>query len=225
MAEIGSDVWVSELGAPLRRNVSAETAPSCFLISSTSFISAPRQHDGGFSCFILDDQLFRLPSLISILGCPIARKRRLEEAEQEQEQEAERPASKRKSHPLKLALDEGFSAESDASSEAEGEAEKDGEKAQEAKDVAEEEEKEANGEEEREEVTDYHQQDGQKEEEPTEEEEEEEGDIQKEENFAADEGCSSVTCLSTWNVEMFWSVEDYISSDYLLNCFNIQNVF
>ncbi|XP_054635911.1 myelin transcription factor 1-like isoform X8 [Dunckerocampus dactyliophorus] len=63
----------------------------------------------------------------SILGCPIARKRRLEEAEAEQEQETERPASKRKSHPLKLALDEGFSAESDASSEADGEGERDGE--------------------------------------------------------------------------------------------------
>ncbi|KAM4570858.1 myelin transcription factor 1 isoform 1-T1 [Fundulus diaphanus] len=62
----------------------------------------------------------------SLLACPIARKRRLEEAEQEQEQEAGRPASKRKSHPLKLALDEGFSAESDASSEAEDEAERDG---------------------------------------------------------------------------------------------------
>uniref|UniRef100_A0A3Q2UCY4 Myelin transcription factor 1 n=1 Tax=Fundulus heteroclitus TaxID=8078 RepID=A0A3Q2UCY4_FUNHE len=63
-----------------------------------------------------------------LLACPIARKRRLEEAEQEQEQEQEagRPASKRKSHPLKLALDEGFSAESDASSEAEDEAERDG---------------------------------------------------------------------------------------------------
>uniref|UniRef100_A0A8C7Z3M1 Myelin transcription factor 1b n=1 Tax=Oryzias sinensis TaxID=183150 RepID=A0A8C7Z3M1_9TELE len=109
-------------------------------LSNTSFISAPNLHDGGFG--FLDDQLVCLPSLTSILGCPIARKRRLEEAEQEQEQEAERPASKRKSHPLKLALDEGFSAESDASSEAEGEAEKDGEKAQEAKDMAEDEEKE-----------------------------------------------------------------------------------
>ncbi|XP_069382673.1 myelin transcription factor 1 isoform X6 [Paralichthys olivaceus] len=71
----------------------------------------------------------------SVLGCPIARKRRLEEAEteQEQEQDTERPASKRKSQPLKLALDEGFSAESDASSEAEGEGEKDGEKAAETK--------------------------------------------------------------------------------------------
>ncbi|XP_029363291.1 myelin transcription factor 1 isoform X2 [Echeneis naucrates] len=71
----------------------------------------------------------------SVLGCPIARKRRLEEAEAEQEQgqETERPASKRKSHPLKLALDEGFSAESDASSETEGEIEKDGEKAGEIK--------------------------------------------------------------------------------------------
>lgn len=62
---------------------------------------------------------------ISILGCPIARKRRLEEAEVEQEQDTERPTSKRKTHPLKLALDEGFSAESDASSEAEGEGERD----------------------------------------------------------------------------------------------------
>ncbi|XP_032425445.1 myelin transcription factor 1 isoform X3 [Xiphophorus hellerii] len=68
----------------------------------------------------------------SLLACPIARKRRLEEAEQEQEQEAEKPASKRKSHPLKLALDEGFSAESDGSSEAEEEAEKDGGKVEKA---------------------------------------------------------------------------------------------
>lgn len=59
---------------------------------------------------------------LSILGCPIARKRRLEEAELEQEQQdAEKPAPKRKAHPLKMALDEGFSAESDGSSEAEGE--------------------------------------------------------------------------------------------------------
>uniref|UniRef100_A0A1A8F2F4 Myelin transcription factor 1b n=1 Tax=Nothobranchius korthausae TaxID=1143690 RepID=A0A1A8F2F4_9TELE len=71
----------------------------------------------------------------SILGCPVARKRRLEEAEAEQEQETEteRPASKRKSHPLKLALDEGFSADSDASSEAEGDAEKDGGREEETK--------------------------------------------------------------------------------------------
>ncbi|XP_065105824.2 myelin transcription factor 1 isoform X4 [Paramisgurnus dabryanus] len=45
----------------------------------------------------------------SALSCPLARKRRLEEAESEQ------PASKRKSHPLKLAMDEGFNAESDGS--------------------------------------------------------------------------------------------------------------
>ncbi|XP_034027977.1 myelin transcription factor 1 isoform X3 [Thalassophryne amazonica] len=69
----------------------------------------------------------------SILGCPIAKKRRLEEAEAEQEHETERAASKRKSHPLKLALDEGFSTESDASSEADGELEKDGVKAGEPK--------------------------------------------------------------------------------------------
>uniref|UniRef100_A0A8D2ZG49 Myelin transcription factor 1b n=1 Tax=Scophthalmus maximus TaxID=52904 RepID=A0A8D2ZG49_SCOMX len=89
---------------------------------------------------------------LSILGCPIARKRRLEEAEAEQEQEeTERPASKRKSHPLKLTLDEGFSAESDASSEAEGEGEKDGENAGDAK---EEEEQEQEQEEDREAVAD-----------------------------------------------------------------------
>ncbi|KAM6924419.1 uncharacterized protein FYW49_004659 [Xenentodon cancila] len=84
----------------------------------------------------------------SILGCPIARKRRLEEVDQEQEQEVERSASKRKSHPLKLALDEGFSAESDASSEAEGDLEKDGEKPE--KEAKEAEEKEKKGE-----VTEY----------------------------------------------------------------------
>ncbi|XP_077368116.1 myelin transcription factor 1-like isoform X3 [Festucalex cinctus] len=70
----------------------------------------------------------------SILGCPIARKRRVEETEAEQEPETERPASKRKSHPLKLALDEGFSAESDASSEAEGDGERDGENGSEGRD-------------------------------------------------------------------------------------------
>ncbi|XP_023268794.1 myelin transcription factor 1 isoform X2 [Seriola lalandi dorsalis] len=133
----------------------------------------------------------------SVLGCPIARKRRLEEAEaeQEQEQETERPASKRKSHPLKLALDEGFSAESDASSEAEGELEKDGEKARETKEEERQEEGEAAVEEEKEEMTEDLMQDGrtngqevetqsQEEEEKTEEED----TYQKEENtFAADE--------------------------------------
>uniref|UniRef100_A0A6Q2Z093 Myelin transcription factor 1 domain-containing protein n=1 Tax=Esox lucius TaxID=8010 RepID=A0A6Q2Z093_ESOLU len=56
-------------------------------------------------------------SLCSVLGCPLARKRRLADAEAEQEQ----PSYKRKSHPLKLALDEGFSVDSDVSSEAETE--------------------------------------------------------------------------------------------------------
>ncbi|XP_051961775.1 myelin transcription factor 1 isoform X2 [Xyrauchen texanus] len=58
----------------------------------------------------------RVPSEIvgqelSALSCPLARKRRLHEAELEQ------PASKRKSHPLKLAMDEGFNAESEGSGE------------------------------------------------------------------------------------------------------------
>uniref|UniRef100_A0A4W6BXW4 Myelin transcription factor 1 n=1 Tax=Lates calcarifer TaxID=8187 RepID=A0A4W6BXW4_LATCA len=78
---------------------------------------------------------------------------------QDQEQDTERPASKRKSHPLKLALDEGFSAESDASSEADGEGEKDGEKAGETKE--EEEQEEENGEDDREEMTEDLMQNGQ----------------------------------------------------------------
>ncbi|XP_030623286.1 myelin transcription factor 1 [Chanos chanos] len=49
----------------------------------------------------------------SALSCPLARKRRIQEAEPDQEQ----PVSKRKSHPLKLAMDEGFSVDSDGSSE------------------------------------------------------------------------------------------------------------
>ncbi|XP_040909547.1 myelin transcription factor 1 isoform X3 [Toxotes jaculatrix] len=136
----------------------------------------------------------------SVLGCPIARKRRLEEAEaeQEQEQETERPASKRKSHPLKLALDEGFSAESDASSEAEGEGEKDGEKAGETKEEEqqEEEDREAVVEEEGEEKTEDLVQGGQtngqdmepQSQQREEEDKMEEDTYQKEENtFAADE--------------------------------------
>ncbi|XP_068454038.1 myelin transcription factor 1-like [Clinocottus analis] len=134
----------------------------------------------------------------SILGCPIARKRRLEEAEAEQEQEhdTERPASKRKAQPLKMTLDEGFSAESDASSEAEGEGEKDGETAGEDKKVVDEveeeeedkEERRAAVEEETDEMTEDLTQDGptnrQEEESQMEEEEEKE---EEENTFAADE--------------------------------------
>ncbi|KAI1892859.1 hypothetical protein AGOR_G00137860 [Albula goreensis] len=50
---------------------------------------------------------------LSALSCPLARKRKLQEAESDQDQ----PASKRKSHPLKLALDEGYNVDSDGSSE------------------------------------------------------------------------------------------------------------
>lgn len=57
----------------------------------------------------------------SVLSCPIARKHRLEE----EEEDTEKPPSKRKAHPLKLALDEGFSADSDTSSEVDGDCEKD----------------------------------------------------------------------------------------------------
>ncbi|KAF7460832.1 Hypothetical predicted protein [Marmota monax] len=52
-----------------------------------------------------------LPS--SLQSCPLAKKRKLEGTE------AEHLVSKRKSHPLKLALDEGYSVDSDGSEEAE----------------------------------------------------------------------------------------------------------
>uniref|UniRef100_A0A8C1IB85 Myelin transcription factor 1b n=1 Tax=Cyprinus carpio TaxID=7962 RepID=A0A8C1IB85_CYPCA len=62
-------------------------------------------HSGShLRCFMFID-------LSPALSCPLARKRRLQEAESEQ------PASKRKSHPLKLAMDEGFNTESEGSGE------------------------------------------------------------------------------------------------------------
>ncbi|XP_067226833.1 myelin transcription factor 1 isoform X2 [Chanodichthys erythropterus] len=86
----------------------------------------------------------RVPSEIvgqelSALSCPLARKRRLQEAESEQ------PASKRKSHPLKLAMDEGFNAESEGSGEEMElrEEEEDEERAQQAGDQECEEEEQA----------------------------------------------------------------------------------
>ncbi|XP_067381746.1 myelin transcription factor 1 isoform X11 [Channa argus] len=124
----------------------------------------------------------------SVLGCPIARKRRLEEAEAEQEME--RPSSKRKSHPLKLALDEGFSTESEASSEADGEGEKEGEKAGDNK-GEQKDESEAAGEE-TEDLTQNGHTNGQEvETHSPQEEEEEEETYQKEGNvFTADEESS-----------------------------------
>ncbi|XP_025897968.1 myelin transcription factor 1 [Nothoprocta perdicaria] len=49
----------------------------------------------------------------SLQSCPLAKKRKLQDAE------AEHLGSKRKSHPLKLALDEGYNVDSDGSDEAE----------------------------------------------------------------------------------------------------------
>ncbi|XP_072512586.1 myelin transcription factor 1 isoform X2 [Salminus brasiliensis] len=49
----------------------------------------------------------------SALGCPLAKKRKLQEAEESQ------AASKKKPNPLKLAMDDGFNADSDTNSEAE----------------------------------------------------------------------------------------------------------
>lgn len=51
--------------------------------------------------------------LSSALGCPLAKKRKLQEAEESQ------PAPKKKPNPLKLAMDDGFNADSDTNSETE----------------------------------------------------------------------------------------------------------
>ncbi|KAM8947453.1 myelin transcription factor 1 isoform 1-T1 [Pelodytes ibericus] len=50
---------------------------------------------------------------VSLQSCPLARKRKLQDVE------AEQLSSKRKSHPLKLALDEGYNVDSDGSEETE----------------------------------------------------------------------------------------------------------
>lgn len=155
--------------------------------------------------FSLICSFLSLFSTISVLGCPIARKRRLEEAEAEQE--SERPASKRKSHPLKLALDEGFSTESDASSEADGEGEKAGETKEEEK-----EERETAAEEEKEELTDNPTQNGHMNGQDMEphsqqkEEEEEEDTYQKEDNvFTAHEGALEISLHLSLFIFILWS--------------------
>lgn len=53
------------------------------------------------------------PRFFSALGCPLAKKRKLQEVEETQ------PASKKKPNPLKLAMDDGFNADSDTNSETE----------------------------------------------------------------------------------------------------------
>ncbi|XP_031659704.1 myelin transcription factor 1 isoform X3 [Oncorhynchus kisutch] len=103
----------------------------------------------------------------SVLGCPLARKRRLADAEAEQDQ----PSSKRKSHPLKLVMDEGFSMDSDGSSE-------------EAEEEAKEEEKE---EDEKEEKTEELTQEQPQHEEETEEEQEERQEKETEEGENTDQ--------------------------------------
>lgn len=133
---------------------------------------------------------FSFYTSVSILGCPIARKRRLEEAEVDQEQNTERPPSKRKAHPLKLALDEGFSADSDASSEADVEGEKDEEETVDTKEAGEEEREEAvkeDGEEMTEDLTNGLM-DETHEEEEEERKEKEEACTKEDSTFAADEG-------------------------------------
>ncbi|XP_075427638.1 myelin transcription factor 1 isoform X5 [Ascaphus truei] len=56
----------------------------------------------------------------SLQSCPLARKRKLQDAD------AEHHPSKRKSHPLKLALDEGYNVDSDGSEETEAKEEESG---------------------------------------------------------------------------------------------------
>lgn len=52
------------------------------------------------------------PSSHSALGCPLAKKRKLQEAEENQ-------SVKKRPNPLKLAMDDGFNADSDTNSETE----------------------------------------------------------------------------------------------------------
>lgn len=61
---------------------------------------------------VFSDFFFYVSLYHSTMSCPIARKRRLQE-----ESEQNHSPSKRKCHPLKLALDGRFNAESDGSSE------------------------------------------------------------------------------------------------------------
>ncbi|XP_022597650.1 myelin transcription factor 1-like protein [Seriola lalandi dorsalis] len=53
----------------------------------------------------------------SVLGCPIVKKRKLEEAEAEAEAEENQSAPKRRNQPVKQATDDGFTADSDAAEE------------------------------------------------------------------------------------------------------------
>lgn len=62
--------------------------------------------------FILMNLVFSYSSH-SALGCPLAKKRKLQEAEETQS------VSKKRANPLKLAMDDGFNADSDTNSETE----------------------------------------------------------------------------------------------------------
>lgn len=75
----------------------------------------------------------------SLQSCPLAKKRKLEDAE------AEHLVSKRKAHPLKLALDAGYGVDSDGSEDAEV---KDASVSDESEGTAEEDEAEMSGQEE-----------------------------------------------------------------------------
>ncbi|KAG2461757.1 MYT1 factor, partial [Polypterus senegalus] len=71
--------------------------------------------------------------LLSLQSCPLAKKRK------HQDLDSEQPMSKRKSHPLKLALDEGYNVDSDGSDETEA---KDDSTAEESEETLDEEQEE-----------------------------------------------------------------------------------
>lgn len=77
---------------------------------------------------MLDIHLPAHPAL-SVLGCPIVKKRKLEEAEAEENQSA----PKRRNQPAKQAADDGFTADSDAAEEEEEQKEEEEEEDEELK--------------------------------------------------------------------------------------------
>lgn len=79
--------------------------PTCLCLTGLDAVAIPFSL-GHASSLLLDPTC-------SLQSCPLAKKRKLQDAE------AEHLVSKRKSHPLKLALDEGYNVDSDGSEEAE----------------------------------------------------------------------------------------------------------
>lgn len=72
-----------------------------------------------------------IPALLSVLGCPIVKKRKLEEAEAEAEENLSAP--KRRNQPGKQAADKDFTTDSDAAEEDEEQKEEEEENLKEKK--------------------------------------------------------------------------------------------